>query len=84
MVTSDMVGGLNFTLSTKNADPGNYSVTVSSFNLNDLSVSSPNVGPSFTLDESAPVRVKEGDWSTYEVLAGLAFTESIYLPIVVR
>lgn len=67
-------GEVAFTLSTGEADPGDYHLRVSV---------NPSAGLPFTLDESAPERAQEGDLPLVDVPGGL-ITHYIYLPLVVR
>jgi hypothetical protein len=74
-VSSDVDGAFMFLLSTADADEGLYFVTASV---------NPSATVSFTLDSDEPLRPQEGDGSIFNIPAGIAFTESIFLPIILR
>jgi hypothetical protein len=71
----DGAGGLNFRLNTSQADAGSYLAAVSV---------NPSASVAFTLDPNAPLRPLEGSGTVFNVPSGIAFTEFIYLPLVVR
>jgi alpha-tubulin suppressor-like RCC1 family protein len=62
-------------LDTASADLGKYFVTVSV---------TPNAIAMFVLDDIAPLRPQEGGGTTLEVPAGIAFDQSLYLPLIMR
>jgi hypothetical protein len=67
-------GTITFTLTTTNAEEGIYNVSLS---LN------PSLSARFTLDSSAPLRPLEGNYTAFDVPAGIA-THEIFLPLVER
>jgi branched-chain amino acid transport system substrate-binding protein len=71
----DDAGGLTFRLSTADADEGRYIVTASV---------NPKASAGFTLDAAAPQRPAEGSGPELPVPAGIAFTKTLYLPLVLR
>ena len=73
-VTVDPSGGVAFTLSTLEADPGLYHVRVSV---------NPSAGVAFTLDEALPVQPREGDFPLVIVPDGL-ITHYLYMPLLMR
>lgn len=75
MVTVDANGAFTLILSTADADEGNYIVTVGG---------NPSAGAQFMMDAAAPVRPQEGEGTMIPVPAGIALTESVFLPTVVR
>jgi hypothetical protein len=70
-------GMFTVTLGTQalGAGEGSYFVTAS-FN--------PSAQARFTLDSAAPLREQEGSWLILEIPAGIAFTEHIFLPLLLR
>jgi len=74
-VNTDAKGELMFILSTSNAEAGFYLVTATG---------NPDASTSFQLDPDAPLRAKDGTVPEFEVPAGSAFTEFVYLPLVLR
>jgi hypothetical protein len=74
-VQVDSNGGIFFMLTTTNADVGAYSVTASV---------NPSATEQFVLDSNEPVRPQAGTGDTFDVPAGIAGAEFIYLPLVVR
>lgn len=68
-------GTFTFTLTTARADEGFYDVTVSV---------NPSATVKFTLDASEPVRPQEGNYTTFDVSPGVAYTHEVYLPLVKR
>ena len=74
-VPTDGNGDLSFILSTANTDEGAYVVTASV---------NPTASARFILDADDPVRPQEGEGPIFEVPAGVAFTEFVFLPIIMR
>lgn len=74
-VSTDADGAFIFLLSTTNADEGSYFVTASV---------NPSATVSFALDSNEPLRPQDGVGSIFNVPAGIAFTESVFLPIILR
>jgi hypothetical protein len=74
-VITNLDGSFAFILSTVSADEGSYFVTANA---------NPRATASFVLDSNVPVRPQEGSGSIFEVPAGIAFTETVFLPIVLR
>ena len=74
-IPTSETGTFTFTLSTGNADEGIYYITVSV---------NPQATTRFTLDASDPTRPKEGSYAIFDVPAGIAFTDEIFLPIVLK
>ncbi|MFZ1398798.1 MAG: hypothetical protein WAS33_17965 [Candidatus Promineifilaceae bacterium] len=68
-------GTFAFTLTTTNADEGTYFVTASV---------NPTATKQFVLDATEPVRPEDLPADTFDVPAGIAFTESLYLPTIIR
>ena len=66
-------GSFTFLLSTTNADEGFYVVRVEAGG---------TASTSFTLAASEPLRSQDGTGSTFNVPAGIAFTEFAYLPFI--
>jgi hypothetical protein len=75
VVSTDENGDCSFILSTANADEGSYTVTVSA---------NPTASARFTLDWDDPVRPQEGAGPILDVPEGIAFTDCVFLPIVMR
>ncbi len=65
-------GVFTFTLSTNNADQGFYIIKVGEH---------PSVQVRLTLDAQQPIRPKEGDFTTFDIPSGIAFTKEYYLPL---
>jgi alpha-tubulin suppressor-like RCC1 family protein len=77
-VPTDGSGGFVFILGTSQADAGYYFVTASV---------NPSATVNLVLDPDAPLRPYEGSGTaleTLEVPGGIAFTETVYLPLVQR
>lgn len=75
---TDSVGGFEFELDTTNADEGNYFVTAAT---------DPNTSATveFRVDSSAPaVWSSEGSPTLFNVPAGVAFSMTIYMPLIFR
>lgn len=68
-------GRFLFILSTTNADEGTYFVTASV---------NPTVTKQFVLNAADPVRPQEDSGDTFDVPAGIAFNQFVYLPSIVR
>jgi hypothetical protein len=75
ILSTNSSGGFTFTLTTTNADEGIYNVSV-------------RVNPSamvrFALDASASLKPQEGNYPSFAVPPGIAITQEIYLPLVIR
>ncbi len=79
-ITTNDYGYLDFELDTENAEEGYYVVTATVDAQPDLSAS-----VSFTIDNDAPTkRPSSGEPEVFEVPAGIAYTEVIYLPLILR
>ena len=75
-LNTDGMGGFEFELSTTNADDGAYFATVSV---------NPSATVRFEVDSSAlDMWSSEGSANQFQVPSGIAFTEFIYLPVVLR
>jgi hypothetical protein len=74
-LATDGSGALSFSLDTSQADVGCYFVTVRA---------NPSATASFALDLQAPLRGREGDGPMIDVPGGIAFIESVYLPLIQR
>lgn len=74
-VLVDSTGMFYFTLTTANADEGTYFVTASV---------NPTATKQFVLDAAEPVRPEDSPAETFDVPSGIAFTESLYLPAIIR
>lgn len=72
-LTTDGFGTITFLLSTAEADPGRYFVTVTA---------NSSATVSFDLDPTAPLRPQEGTEPILNVPTGIAFTEFVFLPLV--
>jgi hypothetical protein len=72
---TDSSGSITFLLDTSQADPGSYFVTLTA---NSTAITG------FILDPSAPLRPQEGSGTIFDVPGGIAFTKSVYLPVVRR
>jgi hypothetical protein len=68
-------GKFYFTLTTDNANEGVYFLTASV---------NPSATKQFVLDAAEPVRPEDDPLDTFDVPAGIAFTEFIYLPAVLQ
>ncbi|MCA9917099.1 MAG: hypothetical protein KC445_04060 [Anaerolineales bacterium] len=68
-------GTFAFTLTTANADEGTYFVTASV---------NPTATKQFVLDAAEPVRPEDSPADTFDVPAGIALNESLYLPTIIR
>lgn len=75
MVMTDANGAFTLLLSTADADEGIYLVTVGG---------NPGTGAQFVLTATAPVRPKVGEGTVISVPAGIAVTEQLFLPTIVR
>ena len=76
-LTTDGAGGFEFELDTTNADEGNYFVTVS--------VNSASATVEFRVDSGAPAMwSSEGSPTLFDIPAGVAFSMTIYMPLVFR
>lgn len=74
-ITTNLDGSLTFILSTDNADEGSYFVTTTV---------NPSATTSFFIDFNEPIRPQEGSASIFDVPAGIAFTETVFLPVVLQ
>ena len=74
-VNTDGGGSFTFVLDTANADVGAYFVTTTV---------NPSATARFTLESSEPVRPQEGGGPVFDVSAGIALTEFVFLPLVIR
>ena len=74
-VLTDENGDFAFILSTAKADEGAYVVTASV---------NPAASARFILDADSSIRSQEGESPIFEVPAGIAFTEFVFLPIIMR
>jgi hypothetical protein len=72
---TDAYGGFTFILSTANANDGSYFVTASV---------NPSAITTFVIDSSESIRSQDGSASIFDVPAGIAFTETVFLPVVLR
>lgn len=70
-VATDEKGDLRFQLATTNAGEGIYFVAVNVYH---------SAAVTFALDHHYPVRPQEGDAPIFEVPAGIALSEAIFLP----
>jgi len=68
-------GRFLFILSTTNADEGTYFVTASV---------NPSTTKKFTLNAADPMRPQEDSGDTFDVPAGIAFNQFVYLPSILR
>jgi alpha-tubulin suppressor-like RCC1 family protein len=68
-------GGFTLFLDTAEADDGFYVVTAAV---------SPSASIRFTLDANEPSWIQEGGGLTFQVPAGIAYTRTVYLPLVQR
>jgi hypothetical protein len=68
-------GVFTFTLSTAHASEGNYFVKVGDHTAVQLRL---------TLDSQKPVQTKDGDFATFDIPPGIAFTKEFYLPLLNR
>ena len=74
-VTTELGGSFTFILSTDNADEGAYFATATV---------NPSATISFVIDSNEPIRPQEGSASIFDVPAGIAFKEIVFLPVVIR
>jgi hypothetical protein len=74
-ISTDGSGYFSFLLSTANADVGTYYVTASV---------NPSAVVRFILSSDKPTWPQEGSGTVFDLPAGIAYTESVFLPIVVR
>jgi hypothetical protein len=68
-------GRFFFLLTTANADEGEYYVTASV---------NPSATQKFVLNAADPVRLQEDTGDTFDVPAGIAFDQFVFLPAIVR
>lgn len=71
----DSNGRFSFLLTTTNADEGAYFATASV---------NPSATTQFVLGASEPLREQEGSGDTFNVPAGIAFNQFVYLPAILR
>lgn len=74
-VPVDGSGNLAFQLSTSQADEGYYLV---------MTTVNPSSAVAFVLNAAAPLRAQAGSGPIFNVPAGLAFNNILYLPIIAR
>ena len=74
-IPTDGSGSFSFLLSTPNADEGTYFVTAAV---------NPSATVQFILSADKPTRAQEGSGTVFDVPAGIAYTESVFLPIIMR
>jgi hypothetical protein len=74
-VPTDTGGNLVFLLSTGQAGEGHYTVNAAV---------NPSAPAMFVLDVGEPLRPQEGEGPVFDVPAGLAYTELVYLPLIER
>jgi predicted outer membrane repeat protein len=74
-IPTDGSGSFSFLLSTANADEGTYFVTAAV---------NPSAVVRFILSSDELTRPQEGSGPVFDVPAGIAYTESVFLPIVMR
>ncbi len=74
-ITTDEAGAFSLILSTANADEGIYITTVSV---------NPAATIQFILDAGSPLRPQEGEATEISVPAGIALTEQLFLPKILR
>jgi hypothetical protein len=72
---TDAVGEFEFFLSTSSAEEGVYYITASV---------NPSATARLTLASDVPVRPQDGTGTIFDVPAGIAYTEIVYLPAVLR
>jgi Tol biopolymer transport system component len=75
-MTTDEDGNFVFTLATAGADPGYYLIAASVQNVWG--------GTALMLDPNAEQRPAQGGGTTFNLPAGIAFTEMVYLPAAIR
>lgn len=75
VVPANTTGEFLFLLSTANADEGAYFVTASA---------NPTATTSFILNSTNPVRPQEDNGPVFDVPEGIAFTDFIFLPSILR
>jgi hypothetical protein len=74
-IATDPHGGFTLILSTANANEGSYFVTATV---------NPSAMTTFIVAPNEPIRPQEGIASIFNVPAGIAFTETVFLPVVLR
>jgi hypothetical protein len=74
-VPTDGSGSFSFLLSTSNAEEGTYFVTAAV---------NPSATVRFALSADKPTRAQQGSGTVFAVPVGIAYTVSVYLPLVVR
>ena len=74
-VPVDANGRFFFILTTENADEGDYFVTATV---------NPTATKKFVVAAAEPIRPQEDTGDTFIVPAGIAFNNSIYLPMIIR
>ena len=74
-VPTDSSGGFVFLLNTDQADEGHYIVTATV---------NPSASAMFVLDSDEPIRPQEGSGTIFNVPSGIAYTRTVYLPLVRR
>jgi len=74
-IPTDVSGSFSFLLSTPKADEGTYFVTAAV---------NPSATVQFILSADKPTRAQEGSGTVFDVPAGIAYTESVFLPIIMR
>jgi predicted outer membrane repeat protein len=74
-IPTDVSGNFSFLLSTTNADEGTYFITASV---------NPSATVQFILSSDKPTWPQEGSGTVIELPAGIAYTESIFLPMIMR
>jgi predicted outer membrane repeat protein len=72
-IPTDGSGSFSFLLSTTNADVGTYYVTASV---------NPSAFVRFVLSSDKPTRPQEGSGTVFDIPPGIAFTKSVFLPMV--
>ena len=85
----DQYGEVSFDLRTDDADEGVYYVTVKVSSNSDIQEASVTVDAwsdtdRFEIDRDSPLRQRVGSGKVFDVPAGIAFTEFVYLPLVSR
>lgn len=74
-IPTDADGSFTFLLNSTGADEGDYFLTATV---------NPSANISFTLDETAPIHPQDGTGTTFDIPAGIAFNEFVFLPTVVK
>lgn len=74
-VGTNGAGSFSFILSTAVANEGTYFVTAAV---------NPSATTSFVIDANEPVRPQEGTASIFDLPAGIAFTDTVFLPVVIN